>query len=138
MTARHASYAAFSDAVDAAWEPTRAALAAAGIATSIEHIGGGCVVLQVPLSEDGTRWAWIGTDDDPDEPLWIDDRGPLRWLSGCAYVSASGDYAFAGLDDPHGAAGVGSIDIGGRDVVDAIRELLRTLMSIPASAYQAA
>lgn len=127
---RWPDYATWADEVEAAWTPTIDELRSARIAAEIEHVGGGCVCLRVPLSEDGTRYVRFGTDDDPIEPLWIDERGPLGWLSGCGYIADDDGVNLAWCEIEPAAVGV--------DFLAAVRAALLDVMARPESEYQPA
>lgn len=69
------------------WEDVVRECQRIGVTARIEFIGSGDVI-RVPLSEDGLRYAWFGSDSDrPDpDPMNLTDIGDTLVLGGCAYI----------------------------------------------------
>lgn len=82
----------------ASFGPLLAAFAGLGIPAVVEAVGGGDNCLHIPVSEDGSKFVWLGCDDDGAEPLWVDSGFQPFW-SGCVYLDQDDDtLLFAGLD----------------------------------------
>lgn len=84
----------------ASWDDVITSLNCLGLAAYEESVGGGLACLYVNLSEDGTRYAWLGASADESEPLWMND-GLQQYLSGCVYdvnLGVEDTPAFASLD----------------------------------------
>lgn len=121
----------YADTVDA-WVPIIQACTAVGIHADVAELGGGCICLHVPLSEDHTRWVWLGTDSDGSEPLWIGPDGPQMVLGGCAYRSVDGD------EDSSRQAQLKNADTDPADpaaVVATILNMVRAAMALPDEEY---
>lgn len=115
------------------WAPVLDALDARRVTAAVEYLGGGCVVIEVPLAEDHTRWAWIGTmvSEDEDGP-WISDDTVFTMVGGIAYGTppdgAPGDLMSDRLTEP---CGVGGEVFDADAVADAIAALARRLAIEP-------
>lgn len=103
-------------------------LRAAGVAWSFENLAGGCMVLAIPLSEDGARYAWLGWSDTLDD-LLVSDLPPMRgwFITGCVYVNDEhGDQLTSGELDPVRVA-----DTTPEAIVDAVKTMAMAAMSYP-------
>lgn len=111
------------------WAELIAALERIGVRSRFVWLGGGCVCLELPLSEDGTRWVWLGSDEDGYDPMNV--IGPLgAYMGGCAYWQPDEDPWQLPLTDlvidpadPDGAA-------------RAVRGLLTETMTTPFEEYE--
>lgn len=82
------------------WDDVITSLNCLGLAAYEESVGGGMTCLYINVSEDGSRYLWLGAGRDDWEPLWMDD-GLQQYLSGCVYdvnLGVEDTPAFAGLD----------------------------------------
>jgi hypothetical protein len=113
----------------------------AGLRCEYLNTGGGCMVLDFPMSEDGTRYAWFGCGQTEDEalhwPYWDDDTdyGPDAHLLviGYQWEPYEGDkYGWEHFTEP-------LIEpIGDGDVGEKMRSMLTRLMAVPDEEYQPA
>ena len=112
------------------------AVSPATLTADIEWVGGGLEVLRVPLSEDGSRYAWFGCGPNEDDalhwPFWNDpephDIGPGWVLLAYGYWAPHADGERMVSPEAH----VAEI---GDSIVDAFRQVLRDILAVPLDNY---